>query len=187
MKIKATRFWRIPIANFCLALAISSSAQETNDGKLRSQSLGRINLSLEITNRPNPTLTLVNRGGGSTSIPGFVEETLTRALSQNRNAEFPVCIADGSGGEITVSVENDETEERMFTGPNGEKIPFEVSIKGNKGLANEDAKKVQYIKPENEVCNEDSSMKIKITLPDDAPLASTSLLRGRFNLTITAE
>ena len=187
MNIKATRFWRASIAYFCLALAISGSAQETNDGKLRSQSLGRINLSLEVTNRPNPTLTLINRGGGSSSIPGFVGETLTRALGQNRNVEFPVCIADGVGGEITVSVENEENEERVLTGTNGEKIPFEVSIKGNKGLASENPKRVQHIKPENEACSEDSTMKVKITLPEDVPLASTSLLRGRFKLMITAE
>jgi hypothetical protein len=184
MKLKAIRFWRASIAYFCVALAFSGSAQETNDGKLRSQSLGRVNLSLEITNRPNPTLILINRGDGTFTIPGFVAETLTRALSQNRNVEFPVCIVDGSGDEITVSVEN---EEKMFTGEKGEKIPFEVSLKGNKALAKEHTKRVQYIKPENEACNEDSSMKLKITLPEDAPPASTSLLRGRFKLTITAE
>jgi len=187
MKTKEIRFWRVSIAYFCLALAISGSAQETNDGKLRSQSLGRINLSLEITNRPNPTLTLINHGGGSFNMPGFLRETLTRALGQNRNVEFPVCISNGIGGEITVSVENDENQERVFTGANGEKIPFEVSIKGNKGLANENAKRVQYIKPEDEACNEGSSMQVKITLPEDVPLASTSLLRGRFKLMITAE
>jgi hypothetical protein len=174
-------------ALFCMPAFFQISAQETNDGDLGRQSSGRVNMSLEITNRPNPTLQLGNPGGGVANIPGFLEGTLLRALGQNRNVEIPVCFAQNGASEFTVSVDSDENDDMMLTGLDGEQIPFEVNINGSHGNGNDFGKKVQYIQPENGACDTDSALKMQITLPETPSLASAVLLRGRFRLIITAE
>lgn len=189
MKITTVRIAQGFFTVYCASLLIHLVAQEANDGALGPTSAGRLNLSLEISNRPNPTLTLINRGGGASQIPAFLGETLSRALGEKRNVEFPVCL-DGTGGEeVTVSVEPTASDEMTLTGANGERVSYEVSIRGNRGAGNTQAKdkKVQYRQPANGLCDEDSALKVEVTLPDELPAASVAQLRGRFRLMITAE
>lgn len=174
-------------ALLCMPAFVEISAQEANDGDLGPQSSGRVNMSLEITNRPNPTLQLNNPGGGVAKIPGFLESTLLRALGQYRNVEIPVCLARNGASEFTVSVDSDENDDMMLTGVNGEQIPYEVNIKGNRGNGKDFEKKAQYIQPENGACDTGSALKMQITLPETSSLESAALLRGRFRLIITAE
>lgn len=172
---------------FFLSTTTPVLAQERNDGQLNRLSSGRISMSLEITNGSNPTLKLVDSKGLSSAISGFLEQPLTRRLAETGQVEIPVCLAGRGESEFTVSVATEDGEEMMLTGANGERFPYEVNIKGNRGARSDSSKKVQYRPPENGSCDFDSALMVQINLSETLPAAGRVLLNGRFRLIITTE
>jgi hypothetical protein len=171
---------------FLAALLFLAEISAQNGTTVGAVSTGQIEMALEITNRPNPTLTLINKeGGGSESIPAFLAETLSKALGEKRNATFPVCLGGTSNGEVTVSVESQDGGRLLLTSDTGAQIPYDVSIKGKTNSAN--TRKAQYKQTEGAICDESSALQVEITIPGNLPPESTSQLRGRFRLTVTNE
>jgi len=169
-----------------LAFLGDAEGQDSNAGDLGATSKGQISFSLEITNRPNPTITLINNGGGTSSIPAFVADRLTQALSDKRNANFPVCIAGTTGEEITVFVESQTAEDQFISASDGIKIPFDVTIKGNSGTQAK-GKKAQYRPNPAVTCAESTALEVEISIPQSPDTENISNFRGKFNLLLTNE
>jgi hypothetical protein len=181
----------------CLTLLAGVTAQESLNGELAEVSYGEISVSLEITNRPNPTLTLINRGNGNTAIPAFVAEALTKALSNSNNASFPVCLLVTSNQEVTVSVVS-SVNEQYLTGDDGSRMPFALKLNGNdKGSNNGNGQSTKYKPNDNLSCSEDSALDVEITLGESLAKTGSSVsanginkptaYRGSFKLLIRAE
>ncbi len=184
---KRSFFIQIIVVCFFLSTTTSVLAQDKNDGQLSRLSSGRISMSLEITNSSNPILKLVDSQGLGSTISGFLEQPLTRRLAETGQVEIPVCLAGNGESEFTVSVAAEDGGEMMLTGANGEKFPYEVNIKGNRGARSDSSKKVQYRPPEDGSCDVDSALKVEINLSETLPAAGRVLLNGRFRLIITSE
>jgi len=145
-------------------------AQETRDGEIGPSSQGLMTVSLEIINSPQSTITIINPGGGNSSIPAFVSERLIEALGNNNNANFPVCLAVPGNYEATVTVTSTE-EEQFLVADDGSKIPFTLKLNGNSGQTgnNGNGQSARY-KPSDELsCNEDTGLDVEINIGDVVP------------------
>lgn len=169
-----------------LCAGVVAIAQETDSGDLAPSSTGQIVMSLEITNRPNPTLSLTNRRGSIASIPQFVEERLLPALTGRNNFNFPLCLAGTGGNEVTVIAQSSDDGTQFLLSDDGSKIPFGVTVKGN--AANQLAdRKTQYRRSDDIDCNADSALEVTITISEQQNQPGWTTLRGQFNLIITSE
>jgi len=169
-------------ALFGFALAVSVQAQELNDGKFGSASQGRIDLFLEVNNRPNPLLQLITPGGSVIGVPAFLEESLSNALGEKRNIEFPVCL----GGLIDSSAKVDvESEGLLLSGQSGQDIPYKARIERNL-----EARTDGSVRANSEVrasCDESSALLVHVAIPQNLPASVVKALRGSFKLTLTSE
>ncbi|MFT7547834.1 MAG: hypothetical protein ACI9VI_001675 [Candidatus Azotimanducaceae bacterium] len=183
----------------CIGLLLlgSVAAQESRDGELGPSSYGELSLTLEITNRPNPTITLINRGGGSSAIPAFVAEKLLNALGDKNNANFPVCLAIPGNYEATVSITTSAEEQFLISG-DGSKIPFTLKLNGNSSPNgnNGNGQSARYKPSDDLSCSEGSGLDVEINLGEPLPDNSNNArgnsrnlksYRGSFKLLIRVE
>jgi len=165
-------------------MATGAMGQNDNDGQLGLQSTGRIRLALEITERSNPILTLVNSSGAAFQLPAFLENQLSQSLSESGIAQFPLCMQDIGSGTASVSLDS-EPEEMILTGPNGENVRYEVNISDMTPDAGINSAQPENAEPGG--CEEGSQMTVEISILDDLPASRQSQLTGQFRLMISPE
>lgn len=175
----------------CVALGLSAmleaSAQTIDEGRIGAFSSARINMTFRITSELDAESQQITIGEGVARIPGFLQGNLAKALIEDGNIEFPVCLAYNNGKEMTVSVDPEDSSEWMLEGLNGERIPYSVSIRGNSGQGSGNDKKVQYTPPDVSTCEIDNALKVNVTLTEQQRWQRAALLRGQFRLFISAE
>ena len=167
----------------CL-MAAGAMGQNDNDGQLGRQSTGRISLALEITERANPILTLVDSSGAPFQLPAFLENQLSQSLTESGVAQFPLCMQDTGSGAASVSLDS-APEEMILTGPNGETIRYEVNIVEMAGETDVNGTRPGNSEPSG--CEEGSQMTVEISILDDLPASGQSQLTGQFRLMISPE
>jgi len=170
-----------------LSAMLEASAQTIDERRIGAFSSASVNMTFRITSRPDSEAQQIEVGAGVARIPGFLQSNLARALLEDGNIEFPVCLAYNNGQEMTVSVDPEESGEWILEGLNGEKIAYSVSIRGNNGQVSGNDKKVQYTQSYVETCDTESALKLNVTLTEQQRRQSAALLRGQFRLFISAE
>lgn len=166
-----------------ILMSAEVQAQNDNDGQLGPRSSGRISLTLEITERASPTLTLVSAAGTETRLPAFLENELSRSLGESGTAQFPICLQDNGGGGSTVNLASG-SEDMILTGQNGESIRYEVTI----SETTPEPAEIASSKDSGPAgCDGDAQFLVEVAVLDELPAAARAQLQGQFRLMITPE
>jgi hypothetical protein len=184
------RFFLIQLLStfICISQISQISAQSSNDGQRGIVSSGQFSMTLEITAQQKTAdemLELLEEGVAK--VPGKLESNLTNSLAEIGEIEIPVCLVSSKGGEMTVSVDSEESGEMILTATNGEEFSYEVNLRGNRWNGNGDSKKIQHEQAEDGICDKDSAILVKIALTETSSERNPRSLQGGFVLLVNPE
>jgi hypothetical protein len=189
MKIINSCFLIQLVSTFIFMSQISQiSAQESNNGQRGIFSSGQLSMTLEITVQQKTADEMVYLlEPGIAKVPGNIESTLTKSLAELGTIEIPVCLVSSKGGEMTVSLNSEESGEMILTAINGEEFSYDVNLSGNRWNGNGDSKKIQHEQAEDGICDKDSAILVKIALTETSNERNPRSLKGGFVLLVNPE